>query len=135
MNPFNFVHFNINYFPLSIDDMPVSSRQLQPDFDSNMFVEAYHTMYSGSRINFLNQGNSVSRDSFKKGYCLFVFDLTPDLSANSNSHFNLVRHGNVRIDLRFKSALEHNINCLVYAEFNAILEIDSARQCIVDFAN
>ena len=134
-NPFNFDHFDINYFALSVDGVQVPSRQLQPNFESDLFVEAFHSLFSGTGIHFLNQGNCISRDAFKKGYCLFVFDLTPDLSANSNTHFNLVRHGNVRIDVRFSKPLTDNINCLVYGEFDSILEIDSTRQCIVDFTN
>lgn len=68
------------------------------------------------------------------GYCLFAFDLTPDLSANENTHWNLVRHGSVRIEVRFAKELENTINCIIYAEYDNILEIDASRQVIVDYA-
>lgn len=134
-NPFNFEHFNINYFSLSIDGLSVPARQLQPNFEDNLFVESYHSLFTGTGVFFLNQGNCITRESFKGGYCLFAFDLTPDLSSNSNDHFNLVKHGSIRIDVRFKKALADNINCIIYAEFNSIVEIDSTRQIITDFVN
>lgn len=133
-NPFNFDNFHINHFALSVDGIQVPSRHLQPNFDASLFVEAYHSLFSGTGIHFLNQGNCVSREAFKNGYCLFAYDLTPDLSANSGSHFNLVRHGSVRIDVRFNQELTDNVNCIVYAEYDSILEIDATRQCIVDFS-
>lgn len=134
LNPFNFDHFDINYISLSVEGVQIPSRQFQPNFEAGTFVDAYHGLFSGTGIHFLNQGNCISRDAFKKGFCLFAYDLTPDLSANSNTHFNLVRHGSIRIDVRFSKALPVNINCIVYAEYNNVLEIDAARQCIVDFS-
>ena len=69
---------------------------------------------------------------YPRGYCLFAFDLTPDLSANQDTHWNLVKHGSVRIDVRFDDPLSSTVNCIIYAEYENILEIDSARQVLVD---
>jgi hypothetical protein len=133
-NPFNFQHFNVNFLSLYVDGAQVPSKPLQPDFTrGKLYVDAYHTLFSGTGIHYLNEGNGISREDYPHGYCLTAFDLTPDLSANSNSHWNLVRHGSVRIEVRFEAALRKTINCIVYAEFDNILEIDSARQVIVDF--
>ncbi|XP_020296352.1 uncharacterized protein F54H12.2-like [Pseudomyrmex gracilis] len=97
------------------------------------FVE--NKAFNGDRtgIHFLNEGNAISRDAYAYGYTLFAFDLTPDLSANCVEHWNLVKHGSLRIEARFEKALETTINCLVYAEFDSVLEIDSSRQIIVDY--
>ncbi|XP_020297950.1 uncharacterized protein F54H12.2-like [Pseudomyrmex gracilis] len=84
-------------------------------------------------IHFLNEGNAISRDAYAHGYTVFAFDLTPDLLANCVEHWNLVKHGSLRIEARFEKALETTINWLVYAEFDSVLEIDSSRQIIVDY--
>lgn len=136
-NPFNFKNYNINYLTLCVDGKQVPSRALQPKFEDGekgLFVEAYHTLFSGTGIHFMNDGNCVSREMYSQGYCLFAFDLTPDLSANSDSHWNLVRNGSVRVEVRFDKALEETINCIIYAEYDNVLEIDAARQVIVDFS-
>ena len=115
------------------DGVQVPSRQLQPNFEPDAYVEAYQNLFIGTGIHFKNQGNSITKSAFSKGYALFAYDLTPDLSANENSHWNSVRHGGVRIDVEFANPLEETVNCIMYAEYDNILEIDSARQCIVDY--
>ncbi|XP_029666264.1 uncharacterized protein F54H12.2-like [Formica exsecta] len=112
------------------------SRPLQPVFspEEPLYVEAYQTLFAGTGIHFLNEGNSISRDDYSKGYTLFAFDLTPDLSANYAGHWNLVRHGSLRLEVRFEKALTETVNCIIYAEFDNVMEIDSSRQVIVDFA-
>lgn len=133
LNPFNFKNYNINYLSLYVDGVQIPSRPLQPSF-SDLYIDAYHTIFSGTGIHFLNQGNCISRSAYPWGYALFAFDLTPDLSANSNTHWNLVRHGSVRIEVRFGNALSSTVNCIVYAEYDNVVEIDSSRQVIVDFS-
>lgn len=135
MNPFNFQNYKINYLSLYVDGAQIPSKPLQPDFTKNyLYVDAFQTLFSGTGIHFLNDGNSIDRNNYRDGYCLFAFDLTPDLSANSNSHWNLIKHGSVRIEVRFEEALASTVNCIVYAEYDNVLEIDASRQVMVDFA-
>jgi len=136
LNPFNFKNYGINYFSLYADGIQIPSRPLQPSFVKNesLYVEAYHTLFSGTGIHFLNEGNSISREDYSQGFTLFAFDLTPDLSANCAGHWNLVKHGSLRLEVRFEKPLTSTVNCIVYAEFENVLEIDSSRQVIVDFS-
>lgn len=136
LNPFNFKNYGINFFSLYADGVQIPSRPLQPNFSKEepLYVEAFHTLFSGTGVHFLNEGNSISRDDYSNGYCLFAFDLTPDLSANYAGHWNLVKHGSLRLEVRFEKPLDATVNCIVYAEFDNVLEIDSSRQVIVDFS-
>ncbi|XP_015592974.1 uncharacterized protein F54H12.2 [Cephus cinctus] len=112
----------------------VPSKALQTDFDkAGLYVDAYHTLFSGTGINFLNEGNSISKSAYADGYCLFVFDLTPDLSANSNTHWNLIKHGSVRIEVRSDEPLATTVDCIVYAEYDNVLEIDASRQIVINY--
>lgn len=134
-NPFNFENYAINTFCLYIDGNQIPSKALQPSFESNIYTTVYHTLFSGTGIHFLNEGNGISREQYAKGYCLLAFDLTPDLSANSASHWNLIKHGSVRLEVRFESALTQTINCIVYAEFDNVIEIDKNRNVSVDYSS
>ncbi|XP_011630110.1 uncharacterized protein F54H12.2-like [Pogonomyrmex barbatus] len=136
LNPFNFKNYSINFFSLYADGMQIPSRSLQPNFskDHPLYVEAYNILFSEIGIHFLNEGNSISREDYAKGFTLFAFDLTPDLSANCAGHWNLVRYGSLRLEVRFEKVITSTINCIVYAEFDNVLEIDSSRQIIVDFS-
>lgn len=135
LNPFNFQNFDLNYLSMYVEGQQIPSSPLQPVFTgkNSAYVEAYHTLFSGTGVHFHNQGNSISRLSYPNGYCLFAFDLTPDLSANEG-HWNLVKHGTVRIDVRFAKVLTETINCIIYSEYNSICEIDASRQCFIDFS-
>lgn len=135
-NPFNFQHFSLNFFSLYIDGRQVPSKPIQPDYvTNNQFVRSYHTVFSGTGMHFMNDGNNIPREHYAQGNCLMAFDLTPDLSANTLSHWNLVRHGSLRIEIRFDTALAETVNCLVYGEFDNVIEIDKDRNVIVDFGN
>lgn len=135
LNPFNFENFGLNYLCLYVDGKQIPSKPLQPNYseDSHSFVEAYNTLFTGTGIHFQRGTHTISRDYYDKGYCMYAFDLTPDLSANE-LHWNLVRHGNVRLEFRFAQALAETINCMVYAEHDSVLEIDQTRQCFLDYS-
>ncbi|XP_033218314.1 uncharacterized protein F54H12.2-like [Belonocnema kinseyi] len=115
--------------------MQIPSKPLQPDFSNGkLYVDAYHTLFSGTGIHFLNEGNNIDRFDYANGYCIFEFDLTPDFSANCQSHWNLVKHSSLRTELRVKETLQRTIHCIVYAEYDNVLEIDASRQVIVDYS-
>ncbi|XP_011630926.1 uncharacterized protein F54H12.2-like [Pogonomyrmex barbatus] len=136
LNPFNFKNYGINFFSLYANGMQIPSRPLQPNFskDESLYIKAYNTLFSGTGIHFLHEGNSISREDYADGFTLFVFDLTPDLSANCAGHWNLVRHGSLRLEVRFEKAITTTINCIFYAEFENVMEMESSRQVIVDFS-
>ncbi|XP_054290310.1 uncharacterized protein F54H12.2-like [Macrosteles quadrilineatus] len=136
-NPFNFQSYKVNFFSLYVDGVQIPSKPLQPEYSENkeLSVMAYHTLFSGTGIHFLNMGNSITRSDYSQGNCLMAFDLTPDLSANATTHWNLIRHGSLRIELGFSEALTETINCIVYAEFDNIIEIDKNRNVTVDYGS
>ena len=46
-----------------------------------------------------------------------------------------MKHGNVRLDLKFGTALPNTINIIAYAVFESVLEIDKSRNVIIDYKN
>ena len=75
-----------------------------------------------------DEGNELTRDDFGNGYTFFGFDLTPDACDGSCLH--MVQKGNLRIEIHFAEALTQTVNVIVYAEFEAVLEIDKGRNII-----
>ncbi|XP_048507989.1 uncharacterized protein F54H12.2-like [Athalia rosae] len=133
-NPFNFQHFMLNYLSLYVDGIQIPLKALQPSFGKNgVYVDTYHTSFSGTGVRFLNEGCGIGRLHYEMGNRLTAFDLTPDLAANCSSHWSLIKHGTLRIELRFDDALKKTINCIVYAEFDNIIEVDASRQVVTDF--
>jgi len=89
-------------------------------------------MFSGtSKLN-CDEGNGISCDDYKDGYALYAFDLTADLGEDD--HFNLVKHGNVRLALKFSEALAETLIVIAFAEFDNVIELDRDRNVLVDFS-
>lgn len=134
-NPFNFHHFNLNYLCLYVDGHQVPSKILQPDYSNSLFSEAYNTLFTGTGVHFSNHTHTLTRADFIGGYALYCYDLTQDLSAHLPSHWNLVRHGSIRVDLGFSGALEAPVNLIMYGEFENVIEIDKRRNVSLDYSS
>ncbi|VDO11372.1 unnamed protein product [Brugia timori] len=134
LNPYNFEHFNLNHLCLYVDGVQVPSKPLQPDYANNLYSDCYNTLFSGTDIFYGNSYNhNITKEDYKGGYTLYAFDLTSDLSASNNGHWNLIRHGSVLVDLKFSAVLAEAVNMILYAEFDNVIEIDKRRNVNIDF--
>ena len=88
-------------------------------------------MFSSTRKLNRDEGNGISRDDYKDGYALYAFDLTADLGEDD--HFNLVKHGNVRLALKFADTLV-TVTIIAFAEFDNVIEMDHDRNVLVDLS-
>lgn len=107
---------------------------LKTNFEKGSYVQAYQALFEGSGIFFKDTGNNVTREMYSKGYALFAFDLSEDLSG-SESHLCLPRQGSFRITLTFSKPLTENVSLIILSEFDSIIEIDKNRNCVLDFAS
>jgi len=132
-NPFNFKHMNLSQLKVYLDGQQQSVKPLEINFANNQYINAYASLFMGTGKWMRDEGNQISREDFVGGYALYAFDLTPDLCEGD--HFNLLKQGNVRVDMKFAQALENTINVIAFAEFENILEIDRSRNVIFDYKN
>ncbi len=131
-NPFNFRHFDCNFLALYAEGQQIPAKPLQPNFERNKCVRSYLSLYSGTHMLYQDESNGIDREEYGKGFTLFAFDLTPDL--NDGSHYNIVKQGNLRLELHFAKPLPETINVMCYGEHDSILEVDRNRNVIVDYA-
>ena len=131
-NPFNFRHYDLNFLALYVDGQQIPAKPLQPNFERNKSVRSYLSLYSGTGMLYQDESQGIDREEYAKGYTLFAFDLTPDL--NDGNYFNLVKQGNLRLELHFAKPLPDTINVITYAEFDNIVEVDRSRNVIFDYA-
>ena len=75
----------------------------------------------------------MTRSDYGQGYTLFAFDLTPDHCPGD--HFELIKQGNLRVELHFAQPLANTVNLIIYAEFQNVIEIDANRNVLYDFTN
>jgi hypothetical protein len=131
-NPFNFNHFNLSKVSMSIDGEEAPYSPVEVDFTNGLYAKAYYSLFTGIDKVGLDAGNNIDYFSYGNGYTLFAFDLTPD-TCNNSCYFNLVKNGNMRISLNFAQALQNNINCVIYLEYENIIEINKSRQILFDY--
>jgi hypothetical protein len=131
-NPFNYQHHKLNMMAIYKDGAQIPSKPLTPDFENNQTARAFVNLSQATGKYFQDEDNGINRRDFGKGYALFAFDLTPDLSGDSDVHSHLTR-GNLRIELGFADNLAKTVTLIVYAEFSNTLLIDRNRNVITDF--
>ena len=132
-NPFHFKHNQLAFLALYVDGQQTPAKPLQPNFENRIYARAFADLFISTGQFNQDEGNGLSFDDYGRGFTLYSFDLTPDL-AESGSDFNLVKQGNVRLEMWFTAALTETINVVVYAEFENMIQIDRSRNVLFDYA-
>lgn len=131
-NPFNFANMRLNYLTVNTDNQQFPSQPLTPDFANRETVAEFYQLHSGLGVVNSNTGVAVTLEQFMNGHTLYAIDLTPDMAEGP--HVDPIKYGNLRLEAHFATALTAPINCICYAEYDNMIQIDSARNVIADFA-
>jgi len=127
-NPFNFEHFNLDSLKLSDSSGTSHYEEYNPDFANNKFAREYTALYKAMGI--YNQADSIdiTKNEFKNGFTIFGFNLTPD--GHASGHVQVTHNSNVRLDLKFSTALATSINLVAMGIFDANVQITKERKVI-----
>lgn len=129
-NPFNFQHYDTEFLSIYADGHAYPARPLQPLFQSGQYVREYYHMIQTTGRHLKDRSLAVTRSDFGHGYSLFCFNLEPDDGQSGN--VSLIKTGNVRLEVRFRTALPRTINIICYSVFDSVIEISNQRQVLVD---
>ncbi len=125
-NPFFFKNYKLQTFGLYVNGNLITGKPIKLDYSDttgNILTKGYETLFSGTGINFSDIGHQITQRLYEECYFLLMFDLTADHSYNSDCA-HIFNEGTVRIEGSFKEALPEPITCLLYCEFDALMEID-----------
>jgi hypothetical protein len=133
-NPFQFKHKNMNYVSLSIDGVQHPSVALTPNFNNNEWAKLYQNLFLVANKYYGTDGLSITYDEYADGNTFLLFDLTGDQSGLASSHFNLAKNGAMNLSIKLSEPLDTNVTIFVMGIFQNIIEIDSNRNVILDYA-
>ena len=99
-NPFHAKNNAIGFHSVYVDGRQIPSKPFQPNFEDNLFVRCYTSLFTSTGKIWQDEGNGLTRDDYRDGYTFFCFDLTPDQC--DGPCFNLVQKSNLRIEFHFR---------------------------------
>lgn len=133
-NPFNFQHFNYNYLALYVDSTQMPSRPLTPDFKIICILDRTIRYLKGAALISMTQVTLFHTRNIPTVIAYAAFDLPPDLSCNE-PHWNIIKSGTLRAEIRFAEALTTTVNLIIFAEFDNIIEVNKNRNIILDYSS
>lgn len=130
-NPFEFVHGNVSAIALSAGGQNYPNVPFNIDYAGGDFVRVYHEMQEALNFGFTNSANTISREMFKNGFALYVFNLTTTLE--DNDCLDLIRRGPTTLSIQFaKPVPTSGYSIIAIAEHDSLLFIDNHRQISTD---
>ena len=127
-NPFNFKHHNLKYCSLLIDGKMRPQTPLDSNFENNLSLRNYFTLFEATGKVFQDAGIDVNRREYEQGYSLVAWDLTTELEDTGCYH--IIKKGDIRLELKFSRALTTPVNVVVYSEFDSCIKIDKDRKVL-----
>ncbi len=124
-NPYYFQHFNLKEVSLYVNSERYPGVPIIYSFGSGLTSQGYDFYLEQLGLH-QSKTNGISSADYNNGYTIFVFDLTSDLSA-SQDHFSMIQTGDIFAEFNFEKALEKEITCIIYTEYEKLLEIDQFR--------
>ena len=132
LNPFNFEPFGVNYIGLFREGECITGQPLQPDFGTGkLAIRDYLFFYQNIEQFGINESCSITFEEFCNGYTMFAFNLTPDLEMAG--HAQEEKEGNLRLELRFSTALTQSINVIIMGVMDGKVVFDKVRIPTTDF--
>ena len=113
-NPFNFKRHNLTQVGVYVDGEQIPRKPLFLKFDEaggQTFIAGYQSLFSGTGKLSQDTGNQINRSDYGSDYTAFCFDLSPDHCPGE--HFELIKQGNLRVELHFAQALANTVNLIV----------------------
>jgi len=126
-NPFNYEHFKLESVSTVIEEMNNYGETIEVNFAEKKFLEGFRSLFS--MTNSSEDGNGLTRELFAAdGHVILAFNILCPPDQNS---FVPMKKGQLRIQTKFRTALEKAVTILVTGVTTKVLEIDADRNVTV----
>ena len=132
--PFYFDHYFMNYLAIHVNGEQFPAKAYTPDFSKNKYMRCFLSLFEALDMLGSHSNMKIDRYDYRKGLTIIGFNLSQD---NSNGppgvgYAGPIKYGSVSLSVRFADPLSDTVTCLVYFEFDKILEIDINRNAKID---
>lgn len=140
-NPYNFQHYNIQTFTLSVNGFQFLPKPLEFNYtkktdddkspvNPNEGAFGYFRLKDELQFHNTDRAPNITQEEFSNGSFLLPFDLTADRS-NDKLCTNAPTTGSLKIECRFLDAITKSISVVMYCETDSEMQIDLARNIYV----
>ena len=125
-NPFTFLNI-AEEMALYVNGESVPTRPMKMDVGKNKnIVTPFVNLFEVAEKWNKDAGLQINRTMFDQGFAVYAFSIDPNNLGEQ--YINLVRQGSVRLEVKFAANTTETLNCLAYAEFPALIEVDHSRE-------
>jgi len=120
-NPFTFSDYELSNISVTYNGDHTDVRIMDVDFrdGTKRVLRAYQNIYKGLGIANCDAGLDYTMDDFLKYKTLFVYDF-----GNVSEVCTRPNYGNIKIELKFRTALTDALTVVCYTESQSVLHID-----------
>jgi hypothetical protein len=129
-NPFHFQHFRLKEINLYVNSNKYPTVPILYSFPTSAVCQGFDYFMEQMGV-YQSKTIGISKKDYVHGYTVFAFDLTTDLSA-SEDHFSMIQNGDIFAEFNFEVALTQETTCVMYTEFEKLIEIDEFRNIRTD---
>ena len=125
-NPFNLLNL-ADGIALYVNGESIPARPMKMEVSANKnYVTPFVNLFEAAEKWNKDAGLQMKRNMFDQGYAIYAFNLAPgDLGEE---YINLVQQGSVHLEVKFAANTTETLNCIAYAEFPALIEVDHLRE-------
>ena len=132
LNPFCFTHQNVNFLQLSIPGQSFPTEAYNPNYERGQYLRNFLDLSVSTGVYATRFGHGIPFHTYPRGSCFYALDLTAGLNAGQGAPEGK-RFGSLNLDVRFDRPLEGAVNCVLYAEHQAVVKCDFARNVTADY--
>lgn len=123
LNPFHWVHADVEKVSLLRDGQIIDGRPLSTDFANGDVIDGFWSLARATNTRYANAGTLVELDDYKKGgYTLWAYDLSP---SQCDDQFNDPKQrGGLSLEIEFAKNLTTPLVLCVYLQFDSEIIIN-----------
>jgi hypothetical protein len=131
-DPFKLDNFDIKEIYITKNgNKRIPSNGIKCNFAEDDYDDGFNALYRNLHTYGTNKACGITKEKFKSGYSIFIFDVTRD-STFAQGAYNLKETANFSLYVSFATALAAPITCIIFAEYEKTLNINKFREVSIE---